>query len=396
MSSTQSRSNSGRWLLVALVALGCVGVALLAQDSAPPYDVSSTDPEGMRGLQMILEADGSTIENISANDVDDASVERFDTVLIPAGSGASSAQVERWRAYVRAGGNLVLGSPVDEIGARRVDEFGDQFPVFGEALSGREPGVCTIASIQDAGDIKITGGSVYLDTRDATSSCYGTASAALIAESADGVVTLGVPDLFVNQSMGQPEVGTSRVDVRGNAVVASRLLSPGGPARIGVVNEGLAVITATSGEGRSPLDFIRPGIKAALWQLPVALAFFVWSRARRHGRIVREPAATPIAASELVGAVGNLLERQGDAGNAAGICRASVSRELGVLLGLGVAPDPAQLAGRIAQRTGRRPEQVLGVFAAPVHDNAALLDVTRSLESIRQEVQGVRPERVPT
>jgi hypothetical protein len=132
---------------------------------------------------------------------------------------------------------------------------------------------------------------------------------------------------------------------------------------------------------------MRPGVKVGLWELLVAVIFYLWWRSRRHGRVVSEPQPVPIAGSELIAAVGNMMSRRHDPARAAGTVRDDTARALGERLGVPRDTDPRLLATMIAQRTGRDPSTVAGaLFANPVHNDAELIAVTAQLESIRQEI----------
>lgn len=382
-------------VLIAVIVIGCVAVAALTRPAPTSLmDLDSTAPDGANALRLLLEHDGSTVESADASVVDGAATDRFDTVFIPDAHGASDAQIARWHSYADAGGHLVLGSAVPGLGAVSASDepTGDEAFVPALDLSGRDQGTCTMPALADlteltgiSAGIKITGPADYLIVAGENRSCFGTARQALVVlESETGVVNIGVPTMFDNRSMGAPEVGTTTTDVRANAAVASALLAPTGPARVAVINTGISRIVGEG--GNSPFDLLRPGVRAGLWELTIAVAFFAWWQGRRHGRVVREPTPTHLAASELVDAVGNLLQRQGDAANAAEVIRRSVARDLTLRLGLAPSPDAESFARTLAPRSNRSPEELMAMFAGPVADDAALEGVTRQLESLRQEV----------
>jgi hypothetical protein len=134
-------------------------------------------------------------------------------------------------------------------------------------------------------------------------------------------------------------------------------------------------------------DLIRPGVKLGIWQLVAAFVFFAWYRGRRLGRVVTESHPVPIAASELVGAVGNLMERRQDPSRAAQLLRQETVGELAMRLGMPRATDPSVVAAMVAGRIGRDPDAVLAVLSTrPVSSDEQLLAVSTQLEAIRQEV----------
>src|SRR5690606_12276607 len=111
-------------------------------------------------------------------------------------------------------------------------------------------------------------------------------------------------------------------------------------------------------------------------QLGVAFGFYAFSRGRRHGRVVTEPAPVTIAGSAFVEAVGSLLERQGDVGRAAEVLREGRCRELARRLGRPRSITRAELAGVVAARTGRDPAEVVGLLSDPVDSDADLVALT--------------------
>lgn len=389
-------SRNGRIaVLIAVLAVGCIAVAYATRATpAGLMDLDSSEADGAKGLRLLLEHDGSTVTSAGAADIDTAAATRFDTVFIPDADGASDAQIAAWRRYVTGGGHLVLGTPVPALGARAAPDASDVDAQFGPALdlSGRNPGECTMSELTATTElegvtsgIKITGPAAYLHVGANDQSCYGSGDRALIVTTPDSrIVNIGVPNLFDNRSMGAPEAGETQTDVRANAAVASALLAPAGPSEVAIVTRGISRIV-TDG-GTSPFGLLRPGIRAGLWELAIAVAFFAWWRGRRHGRVVREAAPTHLAASELVDAVGNLLERQGDASNAAEVIRASVARDLTVRLGLPAASDAGAFARLLSPRTGHSIDELNALFVDPVPDDAALQRVAGQLESLRHEV----------
>src|SRR6266581_6954843 len=74
--------------------------------------------------------------------------------------------------------------------------------------------------------------------------------------------------------------------------------------------------------------FVAPRVRLAMWQLVVAFAVLVLWRARRLGRPVAEAQPVQIPGSELVVAVGNLLQRARGRGQAAGLLTDDLRRTL--------------------------------------------------------------------
>ena len=131
------------------------------------------------------------------------------------------------------------------------------------------------------------------------------------------VTTIAGPGLFTNEAMRpkNSEVDVPRLPMPDNVVLAQRLLASRGTERIAVVVSGLTSVSPAARQ-RTIWSQMSEGVRLGLWQLVVAAILFAVVTARRLGRIVVEPQPVPIAGSELVSAVGNLMERRQDPADA--------------------------------------------------------------------------------
>ena len=112
----------------------------------------------------------------------------------------------------------------------------------------------------------------------------------------------------------------------------------------------------------------------------------VW-RSRRLGKPVAEPQPVAVAGSELVAAVGTLLDRSGSPQHAADTLRADLRRFLGDRLGVPADAPAGALAAVAHERIGldrARLEQALG--DAPVDDDAQLVALAQLVDALRREV----------
>ena len=387
--STSGGGGGWKWLLPVLAAVVLTVIVLPSNDAGPLYDLESAQPDGYRGLRLLLEETGTAVGTLDADEIDAVAVGRFDVVYVPGGGAVDAALARQWRRYVEAGGRLVLGSPSDEVGARAVGDVTAIDGLFVGGGSDLPAGVCAIDDLGDAGPIRAPFLTQGVDVGDGDS-CYGDERVALVVRQRldrGEIVTLATPDLFTNEIMGAPEPEQSVGAIPGNAVVAQRLLGSGAGAepgrRLGVVTSGIADVAPT-GE-KSLTDFMSTGVKLGLLELGVAFLFYAWARGRRHGRVVTEPTPVTIAGSAFVEAVGSLLERQGDVPRAAEVVREGQCRELARRLGLPRTAGRPELAAVVAARTGREPAAVLSLLTDPVDSDAGLVTLTRELDSLRQE-----------
>jgi hypothetical protein len=125
----------------------------------------------------------------------------------------------------------------------------------------------------------------------------------------------------------------------------------------------------------------------SLLQLGVAFLFFAVWRALRLGKPVLEPQPVQVEGSELVAAVGRLLQQNRSPQTAADLLRNDFRRTLEERLGVPADAPPDVAVELVAERTGLAHEVVAGGLApAPVQDEAGLLQVAHSIEAIRAEV----------
>ena len=132
-------------------------------------------------------------------------------------------------------------------------------------------------------------------------------------------------------------------------------------------------------------------VKDGLWQLLVAFGLFALWRARRLGRPIPEPQPVQIAGSELVVAVGNLLQQGRRREATAAMLQSDLRRTLSERLGVPVTAPPAAFAAATAARTGLDPATVEAALSPqPPADDAALVALARRVEALRNEVTHAR------
>jgi hypothetical protein len=391
--------NRGIAVLLGLLAVVVLLVLLVGRGtSSHPYDLDDAGDSGYKGLRLVMEETGTPITRLDASEVSASTIEQHPIVLVPDGGGASPAQAERLRRYAEAGGIVVGAGPIGHLGAQSTNGDPATFP-SGEG----QHGVCTIDGLEDVHGFGVEDQMVPLRVPEGASSCFGDGRRAAVVSVEVGsgrVVTVASPELFTNLAMRpkDQDVDDPKGPMPDDVVLAVRLLTPGGSGAsgngsagnqsIGVVTSGLAD-SGTSPGRRTVSQLLSPGVKLGLLQLLAAFVFYAAWRSRRDGRVVAEHLPVEIAGSELVSATGNLMERQGDAWSAASVLRHSTRRDLRRRLGLPADASLQTIAGVVAARSGRAPEEVLAVLGDdPVQDDAALVQLGLTLDRIRQEVIG--------
>lgn len=345
-----------------------------------PYDPESTGSTGARALVLLLEsfgADVDTTSNLPGPDTDVAFM--FSDVI----AEGDQAQVDDW---VEDGGVLVVADPysswTNPLASGGPADFGLQAEVF-------ETGDCDIDSLRDLEGVE-TGG--FAETFEApvdarrcfTDSDLGTLPGAFVVEQELGrgrIVSVGSPAPFVNELL----------DERDNAALATGLLLD--PAVGGVGGGDVVEISllqyggAAVDNDQSLSDSMGTGAKIALVQLGVAFLVYAWHRARRVGRPIVEPQPVSLAGSELVSAVGQLLQQSDDPDRSARALRADLRRRLGERFGLGPTAPPEVIAAVVAERTGSDRDHLLSLLGTrPVTTDRELVQLASDIDDLRKEI----------
>jgi hypothetical protein len=194
-----------------------------------------------------------------------------------------------------------------------------------------------------------------------------------VAEQGDGTVAaVGGPATFVNSVIGNED----------NAVLAASLLVPREGTRVTFLRP-----TPAGGGQETLTDLIGDPVRGLLLQLGIAFVIYALWRARRLGRVVPEPQPVELPASELVLAVGHLLERAGRADEAGRLLGDDLRRALADRLGLGPEAPAPDVAAVASARTGIPAARVLAALAPPSIDDAGgLVALAVESDTIRQEV----------
>jgi hypothetical protein len=363
------------WLpvLIAVAVILVAGVFLgSSEGGGPPLDPTNPKKLGTKALVDVLRELGAEV-TITRDPLDENAP--FDAAVIfeddlDEGSRAAA------RRFVAGGGTLLLTDafsplhPFEPVGQTDVGLFA--------ASIDRD---CDVPALRDADRIQAPG-SIVFDVIPGARGCYPRNDGWWLAIEPIGdgnLVVTGGAGAFVNE----------RLDEADNALLAVAILAPRAGARIAVVRPPLP-----GPDGRSLLDLIAPGVRTGLLQLGVAFVFLALWRARRLGRPVLEPQPVDLPGSELVVAVGHLLQRASAVPQAAELLRTELRRDLADRLGLPPGLGAEELAAVAAQRTAVDPDHVLNALTRPVVSDTDLLELAQLVEAVRTEVtraQNVEP-----
>jgi hypothetical protein len=358
-------------LLALVVALGELGGH--SGSGGPPLDPTSTSPAGAKALALLLAQVGSGVDQVTgAPSVGSGGVA---LVLEDGLDGAGNRQLIDW---VRSGGTLVAADPGVVFNFAAPAEE----PANGGAVTPAGPMTpdCNLPAVAGVDLIDPAGG-VTLRPLPGATGCFPDPAGGdfLVVQplGAGTLVLLGGPGLWTNADLGHDDDSVLAVDL-----LAPRPDSP----RV------QWIVGPRAGGGHETLvQLLPPRVKEGLIELLVALVLLALWRARRLGRPVIEAPAVELPGSELVVAVGHLLQQGGRIDHAAGILRASVQRAIRDQLGVAPNTAPDAVATVVAERTGLDRAMVLATVAGPPPtDEAGLVALSGAADSIRQELAHAR------
>jgi hypothetical protein len=357
--------------VLVLVAIGLAAYIGGAPDrSGDPLDPRSTAPTGAKALVDTLRALDVPVE-IGSSPPDDSTTTTL--LLQDALTASQTRTVMRW---VRAGGTLVLADVTSDLAVGN--------PTGRTAIGFIEPELkryCDEPALRDVDHVLVPNGRV-LRVPEGGFGCFrdtASATSAFLVSATVGrgrVVELGGAGAFINSRLGKAD----------NALLAVTLLAPRADSRVTVL-EG-----ARAGDGtRSLSDLIAPRVKLAALQLAIAFGIVVLWRARRLGRPVAEAQPVQLEGSELVRAVGQLLQRARRRDHAAALLRDDLRRTLADRASLPPGTPPDVVADAVSARTDVPAGRVLAALRGdtPASEDE-LVGLAQSVEAIRQEVTRAR------
>ena len=372
-------------LMLVVAAVGMV-LLLRARPDPQPFDPRSEAGDGARGLVVLLESQGASVEVVrSAPPPGDAS-----RVLV-LDDRLDDDQRRDLQEFAAAGGVVVVADPRSGLAAAPGDVTAVTGALPSSAGNELESQInvpldeCEIASLVHLRGVFVRSGSRFRDT--GSRSCFrdGSGAFAVVHPRGDGLfVQLGDNELFTNALLRYAD----------NGPLATALLAPAAGARVDILlgTEG-AKTAADIGSGDDTLlDLVRPGVWMAFVQLGLAFVVFAIARAIRTGRPVREPEQVPIAGSELVVATGNMMQRALHAERAGWLLRGSLYRWLCSLFHLPATTPIDALDATVASRTSLPPGRVSAVLQREVRDDAGLVQLGNDLQTIRDMTPQGQPD----
>ena len=377
------RNNRGIVLGVGIVAVVLAGVLLLGRPSSRvPLDPRSHQPDGTSALVRLLRQLDVDVR-IGVRDLGDLD-QQTDVVLLLR-DRMDDDQRSRLMDWVDAGGTLVASDPGSPL-TPAIDQFGNvtddpgQFAV--DDLVDTSAGLCDIGPLDDADmdQLAVYGGPVNYDIGSDADSCFGTGGGAYIVATPEGrgtVVAIGGSGILINRSLDEAD----------NAPVAAALLAPQQGMRVAVLDPNAPLAEGQGGGGRELRDLVSPGVKRALAQLGLAFLVYALWRGRRLGRPVAESQPVAVAGSELVSAVGGLLQRAGSPQHAADLLREDLRRDLVSRLGLPPNLPAPTFVDVVATRTLLDADRLAAALGPrPVSSDGELLAVAQLIDAVRKEV----------
>jgi Domain of unknown function (DUF4350) len=364
---------AGAGVLVTVLAVVAIGGGGRDGDPLSPTSDAQLGTSAMVALAGELGAEVDVSDSLPDLGADDAPA-----VVVLFLDLLDDDQRDALEDWVTAGGVLVVTDPVSSFTPPVSDEF---VTIDDLAPPARLAQACDIDALEgiDVAGVDPRNGGVLYEPDPGAASCVdnGSGDAYIVAtDRGEGtVVAVGGAGMMVNAALAEGE----------NAPVVSALVAPEEGARLLVLEPGSLAGSSTG--RRSLRELIPAGVWRAILQLAVAFVVYAVWRSRRLGRPVPEPAPSPIAGSELVAAVGTLLDRSRSPGHAADLLRRDLRRFLGDHLG--VPPDtPADvLAALAAERTRIDPAALQAALGGPpVADDQELAALAATIDRIRQEV----------
>ncbi len=384
---TTTRNGAGAAALtVVVVVIVALALMFLVRASPSPgaYDPRSGEPDGLRGLVLLLERYGATVRF-----GDDVPVPGSDGRVVVVGNGLGDEQRDALNEFVAGGGIAVVAdasspyqsSPTGDPDAPQVDSVASD---FGGEIDEADPvdfqstvplGICTIGALGHLRGLAIEYPTAF-EVLTPSMSCFGDRDLAVVRATVSGdgtLVTIGDSSLFTNRWL---EFGD-------NPGVATALLAPTPGTTVTIVlGDGprSAALPDSVGDDRL-IDLVRPSVWMGLAQLAIAFVVLSIAVGVRPGRVVDEPALSPLEGSALVIATGNLMQRGAHAERAAQLLRYDVHRRLCARFGIAPSAPLSVLDQELVRRGLAAPgDLIVALSGPPPRTSADLAALARRLQ----------------
>ena len=391
--ATEEAGGNKVGMTALLLVVAAVGMMLLirAQPSPQPFDPRSESGTGTRGLVVLLEQQGAAVDIVHSVPAKGSR----DRVLVLQ-DRLNDGQRRDLLAFVDAGGIAVVADHDSTLisSLRTSGTISGDLPSNLNDDNSVDPQINVPLATCDVGSLGHLRGvyspdGVRFVTEGDDRGCFQNTNGAFVLVHAHGkgfIVQLGDNRPFTNEYLRYAD----------NGPLATALLAPSDSSRVSILLGAKAPKTvADIGTGDKTLsDLVRPGVWMAIAQLALAFIVFAIARAIRPGRPVREPEQVPIAGSELVVATGNLMQRARHAERAGWLLRGNLYRSLCRQYHLPPTATIDAVDAAVSSRTNLPPGHVAAVLQREVQDNNGLVQLSNSLEGIREVALAGRGEGV--
>lgn len=353
-------------LVVAGVVLLVAAWLSVPADSGRTLDPRSTGEAGFAAGVLLLEESG--VDVVIDHEPGDG------PVLVTRPS-LDDEQVDALAAHVREGGRAIVFDPSLEIAS--VDVLGQlNTSVFGPTDA--TPGCAPLAGYVERVESPAW---LILDPAADTTNCLsvGAGVGLVYKDVGEGeIIVMGAPVAWTND----------HIDAADNARLLAAVVLEDEPATVVVLDE------ARPGSVEEPqgfFDLVTERFWVPFWLLVVAFGLWAWHRGRRMERPVEERLPVRVPGSELVLAIGDLLQRHGHHQAAADRLRADLGADLRRALRLPQETEDTVVQDALRTRyPDLRPGDVdLAVSRSPVGSTDALMRLGEAVARVRDVTAAV-------
>lgn len=352
-----------------LVALIVLLIVIASARTLGPFSPDSTEASGAKALAVLLSNHNVDVQGTDVL-ADALDAGPGSTLLVAPGG---SLGVDAWLQIDDAGwDHLILVRPP----AVALDMLAPQVAAAGTIPMGSREAGCDIDPARKAGTATVAGMS-YSAPAEA-GNCYGDGIHGTVVRIEDGSRTIdivGTPESFTNQHLADD----------GNAALALNLFGTSG--RLVWYLPGFESDAVDGGNG-SGEPLIPDWVRYVAWMIAfTALVAALW-RGRRLGPVVPEALPVVVHAAETTEGRARLYRRSRARDRAAAALRESALARLRKALGLGRLTDSSAVVSAVAARTGRDSAMLYDLlYGGPPHDDTTLLNLSRELDALTQEVR---------